>query len=185
MCSDRRRRALSLASFAALAALLVACGKQGDPAPRPRAIPQAANDLVLRQRGGELLFEASYPKTTVAGLPIRVELAALTRDDFRRILTEPEHSLLKQYTALLGTEGVQVEFKADAVAELARLAAEVNRVAENIGARRLATLLERLLEEVSFNASEMDGVELVVDGPFVRRSLSELVQNQDLSRYVL
>jgi ATP-dependent HslUV protease ATP-binding subunit HslU len=76
-------------------------------------------------------------------------------------------------------------FQADAVAELARLAAEVNRVAENIGARRLATLLERLLEEVSFNASEMDGVELVVDAPFVRRSLSELVQNQDLSRYVL
>jgi ATP-dependent HslUV protease ATP-binding subunit HslU len=134
-------------------------------------------------------FHVARPSDLIPELqgrfPIRVELEPLGEADFVRILTEPENALTKQYIALLGTEGVQVEFKADAVAELARLAAEVNRVAENIGARRLATLLERLLEEVSFNASEMDGVELVVDAPFVRRSLSELVQNQDLSRYVL
>ncbi len=117
--------------------------------------------------------------------PIRVELEALTEDDFVRILTEPENALTKQYSALLGTEGLHVEFRPDAVAELARLAAEVNRATENIGARRLATLLERLLEEVSFNASEMEGVDLVIDADFVDRTLSELVENQDLSRYVL
>jgi ATP-dependent HslUV protease ATP-binding subunit HslU len=118
-------------------------------------------------------------------LPIRVELESLGEEDFVRILTEPENALTRQYTALLATEGVRLEFRDDAVAELARLAAEVNRSTENIGARRLATLLERLLEEVSFNASEMEGVEVVVDGPFVRRALSDLAADQDLSRYVL
>jgi ATP-dependent HslUV protease ATP-binding subunit HslU len=117
--------------------------------------------------------------------PIRVELESLGEADFVRILTEPENALTRQYQALLGAEGLRIEFRPDAIAEIARLAAEVNRRAENIGARRLATLLERLLEEVSFNASEMNGVELVVDGTFVRNALSELVDNQDLSRYVL
>ena len=134
-------------------------------------------------------FHVARPSDLIPELqgrfPIRVELEALGEADFVRILTEPENALTKQYTSLLGTEGVRLEFRPDAVAELARLAAEVNRVAENIGARRLATLLERLLEEVSFNASEMDGVEVIVDAPFVQRSLAELVQNQDLSRYVL
>jgi ATP-dependent HslUV protease ATP-binding subunit HslU len=117
--------------------------------------------------------------------PIRVELESLSEDDFVRILTEPENALTRQYTALLGTEGLRLEFLTDSIAEIARLAAEVNRRTENIGARRLATLLERLLEEVSFNASEMHDVELVVDAAFVRNALSELVENQDLSRYVL
>ncbi len=134
-------------------------------------------------------FHVAKPSDLIPELqgrfPIRVELEALTEEDFVRILTEPENALTRQYAALLATEGVRVEFRPDAVAEIARFAAEVNRATENIGARRLATLLERLLEEVSFNASEMDGVELVVDASFVRNALAELVKNQDLSRYVL
>jgi ATP-dependent HslUV protease ATP-binding subunit HslU len=117
--------------------------------------------------------------------PIRVELDALTEKDFVRILTEPETALTKQYSALLGTEGVTVEFTTDSVAEIARLAVEVNSTTENIGARRLSTLLERLLDEVSFDAPEMAGVHVRVDAGYVRRALSEIVQNQDLSRYVL
>jgi ATP-dependent HslUV protease ATP-binding subunit HslU len=134
-------------------------------------------------------FHVARPSDLIPELqgrfPIRVELESLGEEDFARILTEPENALTKQYAALLGAEGLRLEFRADAVAELARLAALVNRTAENIGARRLATLLERLLEEVSFNASEMEGVELVVDAAFVSNALSELIQNQDLSRYVL
>lgn len=134
-------------------------------------------------------FHVARPSDLIPELqgrfPIRVELEALSQDDFARILTEPENSLTRQYAALLSTEGVRVTFGADAIAELARLAAEVNRSTENIGARRLATLLERLLEEVSFNAPEMQGVELAIDADFVRRALGELVASQDLSRYVL
>jgi len=134
-------------------------------------------------------FHVARPSDLIPELqgrfPIRVELESLGEEEFVRILTEPENALTRQYAALLGTEGLAVDFRPDAVSEIARLAAEVNRSTENIGARRLATLLERLLEEVSFNASEMDGVALVVDAPFVRNALSELVQDQDLSRYVL
>ena len=134
-------------------------------------------------------FHVARPSDLIPELqgrfPIRVELDSLGEDDFVRILTEPENAHTRQYTALLGAEGLRVEFRADAVAEIARLAALVNRTAENIGARRLATLLERLLEEVSFNASEMDGVELTIDAAFVSNALSELIQDQDLSRYVL
>jgi len=134
-------------------------------------------------------FHVARPSDLIPELqgrfPIRVELDSLGEDDFVRILTEPENALTRQYAALLGAEGLRVEFRADAVAEIARLAALVNRTAENIGARRLATLLERLLEEVSFNASEMDGVELTIDAAFVSNALSELIQDQDLSRYVL
>jgi len=114
-----------------------------------------------------------------------VELNALTEDDFVRILTEPETALTKQYAALLSTEGLKLEFTDDAVAEIARLAVEVNAHTENIGARRLATLMERLLDEVSFEAPDMEGVELSIDGDAVRRALSDIVQNHDLSRYVL
>jgi ATP-dependent HslUV protease ATP-binding subunit HslU len=117
--------------------------------------------------------------------PIRVELESLSEEDFVRILTEPETALTKQYAALLATEGLTVEFRPDAIVELARLAAEVNRTTENIGARRLATILERLLEEVSFEAPDMAGMELVLDAAAVRRALVSLVENQDLSRYVL
>jgi ATP-dependent HslUV protease ATP-binding subunit HslU len=134
-------------------------------------------------------FHVARPSDLIPELqgrfPIRVELEALREEDFARILTEPENSLTRQYAALLGAEGVRVAFADDAIAELARLAAEVNRSTENIGARRLATLLERLLEEVSFNAPEMQGVELAIDAAFVRRTLGELVASQDLSRYVL
>jgi ATP-dependent HslUV protease ATP-binding subunit HslU len=102
-----------------------------------------------------------------------------------RILTEPQNALTKQYQALLATEGVTVEFTADAIDELARLAVEVNSRTENIGARRLSTLIEKLLEEVSFEAPHMEGVQLSVDGAYVRRALAGIVEDQDLSRYVL
>jgi ATP-dependent HslUV protease ATP-binding subunit HslU len=134
-------------------------------------------------------FHVAKPSDLIPELqgrfPIRVELEALTEEDFVRILTEPETALTKQYVALLGTEGLRVEFHADAVAELARIAVEVNRSSENIGARRLATVLERLLEEISFEAPDMAGVELAIDAAFVRSALADIVQNQDLSRYVL
>jgi ATP-dependent HslUV protease ATP-binding subunit HslU len=134
-------------------------------------------------------FHVSKPSDLIPELqgrfPIRVELDALTEQDFVRILTEPETALTKQYSALLSTEGVNLAFTADAVAELARLAVEVNSVTENIGARRLSTLMERLLDEVSFEAPDMAGVQVKVDGAYVRRALSDIVQNQDLSRYVL
>ena len=117
--------------------------------------------------------------------PIRVGLDALTEGDFIRILTEPENALTRQYAALLSTEGVGLEFKDDAIQELARLAVEVNSTTENIGARRLATLLERLLDEVSFGAPDMDGVNVTVDAAYVLNALSDIVEDQDLSRYVL
>ncbi len=134
-------------------------------------------------------FHVSKPSDLIPELqgrfPIRVELDALTEQDFVRILTEPETALTKQYSALLSTEGVTLEFTADAVAEIARLAVEVNSTTENIGARRLSTLMERLLDEVSFEAPDMAGVSVRVDGEYVRRALSDTVKNQDLSRYVL
>jgi len=134
-------------------------------------------------------FHVSKPSDLIPELqgrfPIRVELDALTEQDFVRILTEPETALTKQYSALLSTEGVTMEFTADAVAEIARLAVEVNSTTENIGARRLSTLMERLLDEVSFEAPDMAGVSVRVDGEYVRRALSDTVKNQDLSRYVL
>jgi ATP-dependent HslUV protease ATP-binding subunit HslU len=118
-------------------------------------------------------------------LPIRVELEALTEEDFVRILTEPRNALTKQYQALLETEGVELSFGSDAVAEIARLAVEVNTRTENIGARRLSTVMEKLLEEVSFEAPKLQGVEIAIDAAFVRKALAELVEDQDLSRYVL
>jgi len=134
-------------------------------------------------------FHVSKPSDLIPELqgrfPIRVELEALSETDFVRILTEPETALTKQYTALLGTEGVTLRFAPEAVAELARLAVEVNSRTENIGARRLATLMERLLEEVSFQAPDMAGVELAIDVAYVRAALADLVKNEDLSRYVL
>jgi ATP-dependent HslUV protease ATP-binding subunit HslU len=134
-------------------------------------------------------FHVSKPSDMIPELqgrfPIRVELDPLTEQDFVRILTEPETALTKQYSALLSTESVAVEFTSDAVAELARLAVEVNSTTENIGARRLSTLMERLLDEVSFEAPDMAGVAVKVDGEYVRRTLSGIVQDQDLSRYVL
>ncbi|HMG49378.1 MAG TPA: ATP-dependent protease ATPase subunit HslU [Inquilinus sp.] len=118
-------------------------------------------------------------------LPIRVELQALTRDDFRRILTEPEHSLVKQYTALLGTEEVTLDFTEDAIDALADLAAEVNRAVENIGARRLHTVLERLLDEVSFTASDRSGETVRIDAAYVHDKVGALTKNADLSKFIL
>jgi ATP-dependent HslUV protease ATP-binding subunit HslU len=118
-------------------------------------------------------------------LPIRVELSPLSREDLRRILTEPEHSLLKQYTALLGTEGVTLTFEDSAVDALADLAADINDRVENIGARRLATVLERLLEEISFSASDRGGQEIRVDAAYVHEKVSPLAQKGDLSRFIL
>jgi ATP-dependent HslUV protease ATP-binding subunit HslU len=118
-------------------------------------------------------------------LPIRVELGALTRDDMRRILTEPEHSLIKQYTALLGTEGVALDITADAVEAIADLATDINAKVENIGARRLATVMERLLEEISFSASDRPGEQVPVDAAYVRDKVAPLAGSADLSRYIL
>ena len=118
-------------------------------------------------------------------LPIRVELKALTEDDFRRILTEPEASLIKQYTALLQTEGVTLSFEDEAVSAIARVAADVNTAVENIGARRLHTVMERLLESVSFDASEQGGSTLTVDAGYVDAHLGALAKDEDLSRYIL
>jgi ATP-dependent HslUV protease ATP-binding subunit HslU len=118
-------------------------------------------------------------------LPIRVELAALSRDDLRRILTEPEHSLLKQYTALMGTEKVTLVFTDDAVDALAELAADINDRVENIGARRLHTVLERLLEEISFTATDKAGETITVDAAYVNERVAPLAQKGDLSRFIL
>jgi ATP-dependent HslUV protease ATP-binding subunit HslU len=117
--------------------------------------------------------------------PIRVELEALTQADFVRILTEPENALTRQYTALLATERVSLVFRDDAVTEIARIAAEVNQRTENIGARRLHTVLERLLDQVSFDAPELGGQEIVVDAAMVRERLSAILEDQDLSRFIL
>ena len=118
-------------------------------------------------------------------LPIRVELQALTREDFKRILTEPEASLIKQYVALMGTEGLKLVFTADAVDALADTAVAVNSSVENIGARRLQTVLERVLDEVSFEASDRAGQEVTVDAGYVQARVGELARNADLSRFIL
>ena len=118
-------------------------------------------------------------------LPIRVELNPLTREDLARILVEPEASLVKQYVALLATEGITLEFSDDAIIEIAYLAAEINDRVENIGARRLHTVMERLVEEISFTASDRAGEVLVIDPDYVRTKVSHLVAGADLSRFIL
>jgi ATP-dependent HslUV protease ATP-binding subunit HslU len=117
--------------------------------------------------------------------PIRVELEPLRREDLVRILKEPRNSLVRQYTALLATEGVDVQFRDDAVDEVARIAADVNERMENIGARRLHTVLERLLDTLSFEAPDREGQSVSIDRAYVDRHLGELVQDPDLSRYIL
>ncbi len=118
-------------------------------------------------------------------LPIRVELRALTRDDFVRILTEPEASLIKQYVALMGVEGITISFTEDAINEIADLAAEINSGVENIGARRLQTVMEKLVEEISFEASERSGETVTIDAAYVREKVSNLAKDADLSRFIL
>ena len=118
-------------------------------------------------------------------LPIRVELAALTTDDFVRILTEPDASLTEQYQALMRTEGVDLAFTAAGIRRIAEIAWQVNEKTENIGARRLHTVMERLLEEVSFMAPAYAGRTITVDGEYVDRNLAELAGDEDLTRYIL
>ena len=118
-------------------------------------------------------------------LPIRVELAALTRDDFRRILTEPENSLVRQYKALLGTEEVTLDFAEEAIDALADLAAEINSSVENIGARRLHTVMEKLLEEISFTATDRGGETIVIDAAYVQTQVADLAKDTDLSKFIL
>jgi ATP-dependent HslUV protease ATP-binding subunit HslU len=118
-------------------------------------------------------------------LPIRVELTALTEGDFVRILTEPKNALIKQYIALLDTEGLKLTFTDDAIATLARYAVMVNEQTENIGARRLHTILEKVLDEISFEAPDLKKKNVKVDGPYVTKQLADIVKNQDLSRYIL
>jgi ATP-dependent HslUV protease ATP-binding subunit HslU len=117
--------------------------------------------------------------------PIRVELQDLTKDDFKRILTEPNSALTKQYTALLGTENVELEFADDAVEALAHYAFEVNQTSQNIGARRLYTIMERLLDQLSFEAPDMHSGRVTINGAYVRERLEKLTQDEDLSRFIL
>jgi ATP-dependent HslUV protease ATP-binding subunit HslU len=118
-------------------------------------------------------------------LPIRVELKALTREDFVRILREPENSLLKQYKALLATEEVTLDFTEDAVEEIATLAAEINQNVENIGARRLHTVMEKLLEEISYTATDRAGAKIMIDADYVREQVGRLAKDTDLSKFIL
>ena len=118
-------------------------------------------------------------------LPIRVELSALTHEDFVRILTEPEASLIRQYTALMNTEDVTLEFTGEAIDEIARLSADINSGVENIGARRLHTVMERLLEEISFTATDRGGETIVIDADMVRERVGELLKNADLTKFIL
>ncbi|MET0276891.1 MAG: ATP-dependent protease ATPase subunit HslU [Pseudorhodoplanes sp.] len=118
-------------------------------------------------------------------LPIRVELKALTREDFRRILTDTEASLIKQYIALMGTEGVTLNFTADAIDAIADIAVSVNSSVENIGARRLQTVMERVLDDISFTATDRSGETLSIDGAFVEKNIGDLARNADLSRFIL
>jgi ATP-dependent HslUV protease ATP-binding subunit HslU len=134
-------------------------------------------------------FHAAKPSDLIpefqGRFPIRVELESLTQEDFVRILTEPENALTRPYRALLATEDVTLEFEPAAVAEVARIAADVNARAENIGARRLHTVLERLLEEIAFDASELSGRVIRIDAAMVRARLDPVLQDQDLSRFIL
>jgi ATP-dependent HslUV protease ATP-binding subunit HslU len=134
-------------------------------------------------------FHVSKPSDLIPELqgrfPIRVELKSLTVEDFIRILTEPKSSLVKQYTALLETEGLKLEFTTESLNEIANFAARVNESTENIGARRLHTIMERVLDETSFNAPELKDKDVKIDAEYVRLTLTDIAKNQDLSRYIL
>jgi ATP-dependent HslUV protease ATP-binding subunit HslU len=134
-------------------------------------------------------FHVSKPADLIPELqgrfPIRVELKSLTENDFVRILREPKNALVKQYTALLDTEGIKLVFTEDAVAEIAKFAASVNETSENIGARRLHTIMEKLLEEISFAGPDLKKKNVKIDAVYVRKQLADIVKDQDLSRYIL
>jgi ATP-dependent HslUV protease ATP-binding subunit HslU len=134
-------------------------------------------------------FHVSKPSDLIPELqgrfPIRVELDSLGKDDLIRILTEPENALIKQYTALLNTESVKLEFREDAIAEIAEMATLINERTENIGARRLYTMMERLLDEISFDAPDKSGKDILIDAKYVREKLKDFVEDEDLSRFIL
>jgi ATP-dependent HslUV protease ATP-binding subunit HslU len=134
-------------------------------------------------------FHVSKPSDLIPELqgrfPIRVELDSLKTGDLVRILTEPENALIKQYTALLDTESVKVKFTDDGIAEIAEMAALINERTENIGARRLYTMMEKLLDEISFDAPELSGKNMAIDAKYVREKLKGFVEDEDLSRYIL
>ncbi len=134
-------------------------------------------------------FQVSSPSDLIpelqGRLPIRVELQALTTEDFERILTEPNASLTVQYKALMATEGVDITFTADGIRKIAESAWQVNETTENIGARRLHTVLERLMEEISYDASEKQGQSIEINAEYVKDHLDQLVADEDLSRFIL
>jgi ATP-dependent HslUV protease ATP-binding subunit HslU len=134
-------------------------------------------------------FYVSKPSDLIPELqgrfPIRVELNSLSREDFIRILTEPQNALTKQYVALMKTEGVDLILQENAIERIAEIATTVNQRTENIGARRLHTIMEKLLEEISFKAPEMSGERTVIDAGYVSERLDELITDEDLSRYIL
>jgi ATP-dependent HslUV protease ATP-binding subunit HslU len=134
-------------------------------------------------------FSSSKPSDLIPELqgrfPIRVELDSLGKDEFIRILTEPQNALIKQYVEMLATEGLDIIFQEDAIAEIAEVATVVNEKTENIGARRLYTIMETLLDEISFDAPDMTEKEVIIDADYVRQKLSEIVEDEDLSRYIL
>ena len=134
-------------------------------------------------------FQVSSPSDLIpelqGRLPIRVELQALTTEDFERILTEPNASLTVQYKALMATEGVNITFTADGIRKIAESAWQVNETTENIGARRLHTVLERLMEEISYDASEKQGQSIEINAEYVKDHLDQLVADEDLSRFIL
>jgi ATP-dependent HslUV protease ATP-binding subunit HslU len=134
-------------------------------------------------------FHVSKPADLIPEMqgrfPLRVELKSLTKEDFVRILTEPQNALTRQYTALLATEGVDMSFTGDAIEEIATIATAVNQATENIGARRLYTIMERLLEDVSFEAPHMEGVKVEINAGYVREKLQDIIRDEDLSRYIL
>src|SRR5689334_18373497 len=134
-------------------------------------------------------FHVSKPSDLIPELqgrfPIRVELEPLGREDFVRILTEPKNALVRQYTALLSTEGVTLDFTDDAIGRIADVATMVNERTENIGARRLHTVMEKLLDNVSFDAPDLADKAITIDGAYVDRMLNEIARNEDLSRYIL
>jgi ATP-dependent HslUV protease ATP-binding subunit HslU len=134
-------------------------------------------------------FHVSKPSDLIPELqgrfPIRVELKSLSEGDFIRILKEPKNALVKQYTALLETEGIKLAFTQDALEEVARMAAHVNQETENIGARRLHTIMEKVLDEISFNGPDLKKKNIKIDSDYVRQQLTDIVKDQDLSRYIL
>ena len=134
-------------------------------------------------------FHVSKPSDLMPELqgrfPIRVELTDLTRDDFLRVLTEPQHSLTKQYSELLRTEGVELRFTQDGIEALAELAYDLNRTTQNIGARRLHTIIERVVEDVSFDGPDLADKMVVIDGKAVREKIGAIIQKDDLSKYIL